>query len=160
MNQIDENGSEQLADAQVVDNVQNEFVKDDVKVENDNVVTNSNNDIDVQDGLQDEQANKLIELEKKALELEDKEKNLNLRQLRMDTIGILYNKNLPVDMIDFIIGDDVESTKSKIDKFEVMFNNAVQKNVEQRLKGKVPVVGNAFSSNDDYKSKVRSILGS
>lgn len=160
MNQVNENGSNQLVDVQVFDDVQSKFIRDDIEVESDNIVTNSNDDIDVQDGLQDEQANKLIELEKKSLELEDREKSLNLRQLKMDTIDILYNKNLPVDMIDFIIGDDVESTKAKIDKFEVMFNNAVQKNVEQRLKGKAPVIGNAFVSSDDYKSKVRSILRS
>lgn len=159
MNQINENRNEQLIDVQTIESNPKELIEEN-GFKNDNIVIDSNNDIDIQDGLQDEQTNKLIELEQKALELENKEKSLNSRQLRMDTMDILYNKNLPIDMIDFIIGDDIESTKTKIEKFEAMFNKAVQRCIEQKLKGKAPFIGNVLDSSNNYKSKVRNILGS
>lgn len=119
--------------------------------------TNAEPASDVSDIQQGKQQDVSKDLEQKTIELENKEKELNARQLRMDAINILYDKNLPVDMLEFVLGDDLNSTKTKINKFQELFNNSVQKHVLEKLKGSPLKTGN-ISTGQNYTSIVRNAI--
>lgn len=81
---------------------------------------------------------KEYEDQKKAADLERKEKELTLREMKNDTRDILHEKDIPVQFAEFLIGESMEKTRENIDAFKKEFDLAVQGQVEQRLKGTTP----------------------
>lgn len=83
-----------------------------------------------------ERAAKEFELEKERFESERQEFQRN--KLKLDTIKDLSERNLHPDFADYLLGDSPESTHENIMGFETIFNKAVEKALEDRLKGKTP----------------------
>jgi len=98
------------------------------------------------------------EQETKLKEIEQREKDIALRELKADTAKILSEKNIPLNMLDFLVSEDLEKTKTNIDKFVSEYNKAVQVQVEQRLKGKAPIISNTHSSQS-IAEQFRNALG-
>lgn len=82
------------------------------------------------------------EQEAKLKEIEQREKQVALKELKADASKILVEKNIPTNMLDFLIGENLDTTKKNIDTFKTEFDKALQIQLEQRLKGKAPIVGN------------------
>lgn len=98
------------------------------------------------------------EQETKLKEIEEREKQIALRELKADTMKILAQKNIPSNMLDFLVGEDLEKTKSNIDSFKVEFDKALQTQLEERLKGKAPSLSN-INSNNTISEQFKKALG-
>lgn len=78
------------------------------------------------------------ESRKRADELADKERTIALRENRADAREALLSKNIPTDLVDFVIDVDAEKTMDNIVIIEKAFNKAVEEGVAAKLKGKAP----------------------
>ena len=146
-----------------INNVVNEEIKEDVKVDTVEVKTFTQDEVDkmISKRLQrerkdieakieaerkqaeelaklseQEKASKLLELKEK--ELNDKIKAFENEKLLNETSKQLASKNLPIEFAEMLKGNDAEKTFENIQLFEVKFNEAVEKVVTERLRGNVP----------------------
>ena len=78
------------------------------------------------------------ELENTRKELEKQKADFERQKLSYETAKVLSQRNLPVEFVDYLIGDDNESTLDNIKTFEKKFNKAVEDAVTAKLKGKAP----------------------
>ena len=69
---------------------------------------------------------------------------------------MLASNNLPVEFADFLISDSDEATTQRVDLFKNAFNEAVEKLVNERLKGNTPK-SSASTTNTMTKEKFRSM---
>ena len=106
------------------------------------------------DKKQAEELAKLSEADKQKKILEDKEKELKEREddvalgnMRLEAIKILNEKNIDINLVDFVIKPNADETKENIDKLERAFSTAVEKAVIERLKGKAPKDNNKNSNS-------------
>lgn len=74
--------------------------------------------------------------------LSQKEKDLLTKEMTLTTIELLKENDLPLEVKDFLMGKDEESTVSNIKVFKDMFSKAVEQAVEGRFK----------SSGKDHKT--------
>ena len=75
------------------------------------------------------------EYQQKMDELNKREAALNKKELTAEAIKILSEKNLPVDMVDLLVGADAETTQANISKFEKSFNKMIADGVKKTLAG-------------------------
>jgi len=87
------------------------------------------------------------ELENTRKELEKQKADFERQKLSYETAKVLSQRNLPVDFVDYLIGDDSESTLDNIKTFEKKFNKAVEDMVTLKLKGKAPQTGGKTIDN-------------
>lgn len=79
-------------------------------------------------------------------EIEAKEKALKKRELHLEATALLNEKQIPIDLANFVIGEDIEITKTNIDKLEKMYKKAIEKGINEKLKGK-PIEDFSKSNN-------------
>lgn len=85
--------------------------------------------------------------------LDKREKDITTRELKAQARETLAEKNLPKELIDALNFDSAETCNASIEAVEKAFQSAVQKAVEDRLKGTKPVKptspadGNIFGFN-------------
>ena len=94
--------------------------------------------------LEAERKAKLTEAEKLAEERKEFEalkKQFEYEKRVNSTSKVLASNNLPVEFADFLISDSDEATTQRVDLFKNAFNEAVEKLVNERLKGNTPKVG-------------------
>ena len=94
--------------------------------------------------LEAERRAKLTEAEKLAEERKEFEalkKQFEYEKRVNSTSKVLASNNLPVEFADFLISDSDEATTQRVDLFKNAFNQAVEKLVNERLKGNTPKVG-------------------
>ncbi len=77
-------------------------------------------------------------LKQKEQELAEKEREIKMKELHLDTIEILAQEGLPVGFAEFLIKDDAETTNENIKKFKKEWQEALSKAVDERIKGKSP----------------------
>jgi len=82
-----------------------------------------------------EKDEKELEVEKLRAEIEKMKHEKQREVLTNKAIKIATEKSLPIELVDFFIGADEETTVSNVKVFEDTFSQYVQKTVEQRLKG-------------------------
>lgn len=75
-----------------------------------------------------------IELEKLRKEIEDERNARNREKLMNEAIKQATEKGLPVDVLDFFIGDDEDTTMLNLSKLEEAFNKAVLSQVDNKFK--------------------------
>lgn len=93
-------------------------------------------------------------------ELDKREKEAAAKELRLDTLGILSEKQLDKDFLDYVIGTDKDSTVKRIDAFKGLFDKAVQAQVETRLAGKTPPAGSGAGREvNSIRDQFKSALG-
>ena len=91
--------------------------------------------------LEAERKAKLTEAEKLAEERKEFEamrKQFEYEKRVNSTSKVLASNNLPIEFADFLIADDDEATTNRVDLFKNAFNEAVEKLVNERLKGSTP----------------------
>ena len=78
--------------------------------------------------------------EKQVKEFEETKKAFENERLLNETSKQLASKNLPIEFAQMLKGNDAESTFENIKVFETKFNDALEKAVNERLRGKTPKV--------------------
>lgn len=74
--------------------------------------------------------------DKRLAELEKREKDITTRELRATAHETLAEKGLPKDLIDILNYSDAENCNKSIEAVEKAFQSAVQKAVNEKLRGK------------------------
>ena len=78
--------------------------------------------------------------EKQVAEFEATKRAFEQEKLLNETSKQLASKNLPIEFAEMLKADDAESTFENIKIFEAKFNEAVERLVNERLKGNTPKV--------------------
>ena len=100
---------------------------------------------------------KLTEAEKLAeerKEFEAMKKQFEYEQRVNSTSKVLASNNLPIEFADFLIAENDEATTQRVDLFKNAFNEALEKALNERLRGSVPKVstGKALEiSKEEFK---------
>lgn len=103
-----------------------------------------------------------LEIEKVQKELESEKAQFQKEKLEMEATKILSKEGLPVDFAPVLLGADAEQTKANIDSFKASFQEAVQKAVDEKIKGgytpksgatDVPAVSLDEFKNMNYKER-------
>lgn len=76
-------------------------------------------------------------------QLKDRESEITRRELKAEAKAQLADKGLPVEFADALPLTDAESVQSAIEVFDKAFRAAVEKGVNERLKGNPPKVSHA-----------------
>ncbi len=74
----------------------------------------------------------------RAEELAKKDRELTVRELQLEAVDELNKRKLPVDFAKILLGETAEDTLEKIKLFETAFREAVQAEVDSKLKGRTP----------------------
>ena len=98
------------------------------------------------------------EKQKLLIRIESLEKEKELGILKEKALNALSEQKLPNSFLNFVIGKDEKATLDNISAIKSAFDSAVQSQVEERLKGKTPSVGNATQIND-IQSEFEKALG-
>ena len=91
--------------------------------------------------------------EKQVKEFEETKRAFENERLLNETSKQLASKNLPVQFAEMLKGNDAETTFENIKMFEVKFNEALEKMVNERLKGSTPKTATIKTSQDNPYSK-------
>ena len=101
---------------------------------------------------------KLTEAEKLAEERKEFERmkmQFEYEQRVNSTSKVLASNNLPIEFADFLIGDTDEATTQRVDLFKNAFNEALEKAVNERLRGRTPKASTSKAleiTKEDFRS--------
>lgn len=70
---------------------------------------------------------------KRLADLEAREKAIAVKELRIETQSLLSDEGLPIEFLDVVIADTAESVKDNIASVRKVFDEAVEKRVNERL---------------------------
>lgn len=73
--------------------------------------------------------------------IEERERALAIKEMRVATQTLLSEEGLPSEFIDFVIDETAEATKEKIGTLRKIFDKAVEARVDERLTQKAPRKG-------------------
>lgn len=94
------------------------------------------------------------ELEKLKKKLEEMQRNEARKDLTNSTLKEMSTRGIDADFLEFIMGEDADTTKSRLDTFEEKFNSMVNAKVEaiiaERFKGKTPVTSTTTTSSSEF----------
>lgn len=122
-----------------------------------------NHEKEIKQAIEDtkKEAKRLSELSKEERDSEEHEKlkqelaeskaRLARMELESDTIENLKEENLPIEFKSFLIAENAENTLENINLFKPIFLDAVQAEVEKRLKGRTPKGSNTVTAKVDNK---------
>lgn len=83
---------------------------------------------------------------KREAELKQREDNITLRERRLQAQELLSQKNIPIDLVNFVVDLDEGKTKDNIEKLAKTYNKSVETGVTDKLKGTPP---KDFSNNNN-----------
>lgn len=91
--------------------------------------------------------------------LKEKERQLTDRELKLKTTEYLSKNNLPLDVMEFVIGNDESETQSKLEKLNVIINKKIeeekakwiQSNSDTGIKTSTTAVGKKLSLDEIAK---------
>ena len=86
------------------------------------------------------------EMNKKQQDLEERERNIQLRELTAEAKDILIEKGLSSDLASILDYKNAESVKESINIIEAAINKEAEKQVIERLKGRTPKTKNINSA--------------
>lgn len=93
---------------------------------------------------------------KREAELKEREDNITLRERRISAQELLKAKNIPIDLVDFVVDLDENKTKDNIEKLAKTYNKSVETGVTDKLKGTPPTDFSNSNNNTDKTKKVMS----
>ena len=82
---------------------------------------------------------KMSEEEKRIKDLDDREAAITRRELTAQAKVQLADKGIPTELAEILILTDADSCKKSIETVEKAFQTAVQRAVEERIKGREPM---------------------
>lgn len=86
----------------------------------------------------DEAQRKEYEYEKRVKQLEEKEKEFNLAQNKLEASKVMSEHGLPISFVDYIVAEDAETMMKNITSFEVQWKAAIADAVQQRMAQPAP----------------------
>lgn len=92
------------------------------------------------------------ERKKRDAEIEAKERDITLREMRIEAKDMLIQKHIPIELVDFVVDLDANKTKENIEKLAKTFNKSVEDGVTNKLKG-TPIED--FSNSNNQKDNVK-----
>jgi hypothetical protein len=105
-----------------------------------------------------EEEKKKFEMEEKERVLSEKEAALTAKEIENAKLIQMGEKSLPIEFKDYVTGSSVDEVSKKIDSLKVLFESAVSKEVETRMKsaGAAPLNsgGNTGGSNLQAQMKI------
>lgn len=93
---------------------------------------------------------------KREAELKAREDNITLRERRLTAQEMLKAKNIPIDLVDFVVDLDENKTKDNIEKLAKTYSKSVETGVTDKLKGTPPTDFSNTNNNTDKTKKVAS----
>ena len=78
---------------------------------------------------------------KRLADLEAREKAIAVKELRIETQSLLSDEGLPIEFLDVVMADTAESVKENIASIRKVFDEAVEKRVNERLTQDKPRCG-------------------
>ena len=75
---------------------------------------------------------------KRDAEDKERERSITLREMKLDALEMLVNKDIPTTMVDFIVDVDKDKTEQNVEALAEAFSKAVESAVTSKLKGKAP----------------------
>ena len=70
---------------------------------------------------------------KRLADLEAREKAIAVKELRIETQSLLSDEGLPIEFLDVVMADTAESVKENIASIRKVFDEAVERRVNERL---------------------------
>lgn len=70
---------------------------------------------------------------KRLADLEAREKAIAVKELRIETQSLLSDEGLPIEFLDVVMADTAESVKDNIASIRKVYDEAVEKRVNERL---------------------------
>jgi hypothetical protein len=93
-----------------------------------------------------------FEEQKRIAALEKREREITTRELKAQAYETLASKNLPKELIDTLVFTDADQCNKSIEAVEKAFQTAVEKAVNEKLKGKeIPKGGSGSSEENPFK---------
>lgn len=94
---------------------------------------------------------------KREAELKAREDGITLRERKLQAKELLSQKNIPIDLVDFVVDLDENKTKDNIEKLAKTYSKSVETGVTDKLKGTPPTdFSNSNNNNTDKTKKVAS----
>jgi len=93
--------------------------------------------------------------ERNKLLLDEKEKTLRQREMKLAAIDVLTEEELPVSFADQLLGESVDDTHDRIQKFKRAWHDAIDAEVNKRLKGRIPESGGSKTDKTDMNQIIR-----
>ena len=87
--------------------------------------------------------------EKEKAEFEEERKKYQREKLELEVTKQLSSKNLPVEFGTYLLGENAEDSFNRIKNFEVKWQQALEKAINERLKGNTPKVATVSTKVDD-----------
>ena len=95
--------------------------------------------------------------EKRLAELEKREKDITTRELRATALETFAEKNMPKELVDILNYESAETCNKSIEAVEKAFQTAVERAVNEKLRGKqTPNKGGQGNAED---SALRKAMG-
>lgn len=125
-------------------------IRGEEKTKTEQIVANAIAEYERKAKLTEEEREKEIK-SKRESELKLREDEITLRERKIQAQELLASKNIPADLVDFVVNIDENITTNNIEKLAKTYNKSVENGVTNKLKGTPPV---DFSNRDaDNKSK-------
>jgi hypothetical protein len=93
---------------------------------------------------------------KRESELKAREDAITLRERRLTAQELLSQKNIPIDLVDFVVDLDETKTRENIEKLAKTYNKSVENGVTDKLKGTPPTDFSNTNTDTDKPKKVMS----
>ena len=94
---------------------------------------------------------------KREAELLEREQQITLRERRIEAQELLSQKNIPVDLVDFVVDLDKNKTMENIEKLTKTYNKSVENGVTDKLKGNPPTDFSS-SNNTNETDKPKKVM--
>lgn len=89
-------------------------------------------------------------------EIKQREEQLLLRENRITAKELLSQKNIPIDLVDFVVDLDESRTKENIEKLAKTYNKSVETGVTDKLKSTPPTDFSNSNTNTEKSKKIYS----
>jgi len=86
-------------------------------------------------------------------EIEERERNVQLRELKADAKDALISRDLPLGLSELLNYNSKEEMEQSLERVAAVFNNAVHQGLKDKLRCEVPTRGAATSSKEIDREK-------
>ena len=89
---------------------------------------------------------------KREAELKARENDITLRERKLEAKELLQAKQMPIELVDFVVDLDKEKTEKNIEKLAKTYSKSVENSVTDKLKGTPP---KDFSKSNENSEKTK-----
>lgn len=97
------------------------------------------------------------EFEKEKAKFEEERQAYLKEKLELQVTKELASKNLPTEFSKYLVAGDADKSLENIKEFESLFNNALEKHINEKLKGKTPAIGGQNTATGPTKEQFKKM---